>query len=67
MPALKSNPLSQADYQRLNKQLSQLASIRMEVQRAREAGFPCDAEDEACQKAIEQLSQIKKVYFPDQT
>lgn len=66
MAKVVNNPLSQADYARLNKQLSQLAQIRMEIQRAKEAGFPCDAEDEACQKAMDQLSNVKKAYFPEQ-
>ena len=66
MAKVVNNPLSQADYAKLNKQLSQLAQIRMEIQRAREAGFACDAEDEMCQKAIDQLSNVKKVYFPEQ-
>lgn len=66
MAKIVNNPLSQADYQKLNKQLGQLAQIRMEVQRAREAGFPCDAEDTACQAAIDQLGRVKAVYFPEQ-
>lgn len=66
MAKVVNNPLSQADYARLNKQLGQLAQIRLEVQRAREAGFPCEAEDEACQRAIAQLEAIKKAYFPEQ-
>jgi len=63
---LKTNPLSQADYARINKQLAQLDLIRQEVQRAYEAGFPCAEEDQACQNAIKQLQNIKRVYFPEQ-
>lgn len=64
MNARSSGPLTDADYQRLNKALADLENTHMEIQRARSAGFDCAAEDAQCQQLKESLARIKHTYFP---
>lgn len=65
MPAVSKPPLSDADYAKINKALAALEAVRMETQRAMEAGFPCAEQDAECQAWLQRFQQIKKVYFPE--
>jgi hypothetical protein len=64
MNARSSAPLTDKDYERLNKTLTDLANIHMEIQRAGQAGFDCAPEDAMCKQLIESLSKVKAAYFP---
>lgn len=57
-------PLSEADYKKINSALAKLEQTRVEIEKALEAGIPCQEQDAACKAVRDQLVQIKKVYFP---
>lgn len=65
MPRNPMGPLSDADYAKINKALAALENGVHETTRAMEAGFPCAEQDTVCKALIDQLQQIKKVYFPE--
>lgn len=65
MPSRAAGPLTDADYEKLNKALQALATSEHETSVARQAGFDCAAEDEACKHFKQRLMQIKAAYFPD--
>jgi len=58
-------PLTDADYRRLNEELTRSEHVRQQIDLAIQAGFPCEDQDRACQAIRDQLSQIKRTYFPD--
>jgi hypothetical protein len=64
-PRASSAPLTDADYQEINKRLGRLDQVRVALEKARAAGFPCAEQDDACKALEAQLKQIKSVYFPE--
>lgn len=67
MPRPSSGPLTDQHYAQLNKSLAQIAMVQRELEKATQAGLPCDELDQACQAKQELLTRIKKTYFPDRT
>lgn len=65
MPRMARGPLTDADYEKLNRALQTLESAHHETSMALQAGFDCAAEDQACQHFKERLTQIKSTYFPE--
>jgi hypothetical protein len=59
------NPLSEEDYRKINEQLGNLARLQQEITLAAQAGCAVGDKSEACQRLTQQLSEIKRVYFPD--
>lgn len=65
MPRMVGGPLTDADYDKINKALQTLEAAHMETQTALQAGFDCAAEDQACAHFKQRLRQVKKAYFPE--
>jgi hypothetical protein len=57
-------PLGDKDYEAINRQLTQLAALRTDIAKARQAGFQCDEHDQMCQFLQQRLAQVKNAYFP---
>lgn len=67
MPAgLPKPPLTQRDYERINRELAALAQAKQQIEMANQAGIACAEADEECKKRIDFLTNLKKVYFSDQ-
>jgi hypothetical protein len=65
MPRSSQGPLSDADYEKLNRALQSLDSTHHEVATALAAGLDCAAEDQMCKDYKARLGQIKAAYFPE--
>jgi hypothetical protein len=65
MAGSQLSPLTEEDYQKINTQLGNLARLQQEIQLAAQAGCAVGDKSEACQRLTQQLSEIKRVYFPD--
>lgn len=65
MNTRSSVPLTDNDLKRINKALTDLANVHMEIQRAHQAGFDCAAEDQQCKQLMANLAKVKQAYFPE--
>lgn len=61
----KNNPLSDADYAKLNKVLAGQENVRQMIETAKQAEIPCDEQDQQCQELMKKLYALKRTYFPD--
>lgn len=65
MARSSQGPLTDADYDKLNKALMALEATHAEVATALSAGLDCAAEDQMCRDYKDRLSRIKAAYFPE--
>lgn len=65
MPRPSMGPLSDNDYAKINKHLALLENVRQEIEKATQAGMPCDEMDQQCHALRDRLQAIKAAYFPD--
>ena len=65
MAGLPKPPLTDRDYAKINEQLARLAQAQQEIDRALQAGFPCEEMDLECKARLGMLQKIKAAYFPE--
>lgn len=65
MAGLAKPPLTDKDYARINELLARGNQAQQEIDRAMQAGFPCDEMDTECKARVAMLKQIKATYFPE--
>lgn len=65
MPRSMRGPLTDADYEKLNKALATLEGTHAEAATALQAGLDCAAEDQMCNDLKQRLYNIKRAYFPE--
>ena len=61
----KNNPLSDADYTKLNKVIDGQERVRQMIETATQALIPCEEQNQVCQEMLTKLYAMKKTYFPD--
>lgn len=58
-------PLNQRNYSEINAALSRVNRARRMIERARSAGYNCDAQEADCNFNEDRLNKLKSVYFPN--
>lgn len=64
MDAGPASPLTERDYEGINRALTEIAQTGRAIDLALKAGLDCAPEDELCQQTKTRLEALKKVYFP---
>jgi len=61
-----SEPLTQADLERINSSLKSLDDADSIIERAKRAGIPLDEQEKESRDSRAQLLRIKQTFFPGQ-
>lgn len=64
MPVPVTGPLTKTDLDRINQQLADLQRVQADIDKASQAGVPCDEHDTLCKNLHDQLDRIRQTYFP---
>lgn len=61
-----NEPLTKKDYQEINKGLAACNEMRLEIDRARQAGADVEEAELRLNHVYDRLVKLKEVYFPNQ-
>lgn len=65
MDAGPVSPLTDQDYETINRDLNSIALLERQIALAERAGLDCSPENSLCAALKDKLSKIKSAYFPE--